>query len=668
MTPILFAENAENFNTNGIGRLSDAIRCDAIEERNGQDELELVYPITGAHFSDIGMRSIVYVKPSQKRTPQPFRVYKISAPISGKVTINARHRRYDLGKNTSMPISEAASASACNNALQKIKNAAVESCPFTFWTDVTTVASYIQKIPRSILQSLGGTAGSILDQFGGEYEYDNLTVKLWKNRGSEIDYRLSYGKNITDITQEKNISDTITGVVPYWSDMDGNVVVTLPEKAVYSPNASLYSQKLTVPLDLSGDYQDAPTVATLRAAANTYIAQAGIGIPKVSIDISFVALWDTEEYKGIAPLQQAGLCDIVPIDFEPLGITGVQSKIVKVVYDCLKERYKSMTLGSLRSSLATAITDQTEGIQSVIARQFTQTEGAIQNATAWLTSSGGYVIAVKNSDGTWKELLFMDSNDVATAHNVLRVNENGIGFSSTGVSGPYTQAWTLDGRLVIGGTNVPSITVHDSQGDIIFQASATAIVWNAANSSMSASGTITAKNATLTGGTLNLGGQNNGVIRMYDSRNRLRGEWTKSGFTMYNASGTTIFSASSDVSMRGSLHCGDDSEFMDISGTVIKGNDDSYIDFEGSVGYDNGIHFNTGQTVFSVDDIGVTNSRNGSAVHYGQTGTFGGLYFRHGICTSLSSEEGANGTVEYRGLDGNTHYIYFSNGLCTGID
>jgi hypothetical protein len=120
--------------------------------------------------------------------------------------------------------------------------------------------------------------------------------------------------------------------------------------------------------------------------------------------------------------------------------------------------------------------------------------------------------------------------------------------------------------------------------------------------------------------------------------------------------------------MRGSLHCGDDSEFMDISGTVIKGNDDSYIDFEGSVGYDNGIHFNTGQTVFSVDDIGVTNSRNGSAVHYGQTGTFGGLYFRHGICTSLSSEEGANGTVEYRGLDGNTHYIYFSNGLCTGID
>lgn len=176
MTPILFPENTNNFNTNGIGRLSDTIRCDATEERNGQDEIELIYPITGKHFNDIQMRSFIYVKPSQKRSLQPYRIYKISKPRSGQVTINARHRRYDLSKNVSMPISETASTAACNNVLQKIKNAAVESCPFTFWTDVTTVAPYNQTIPRSILQSLGGVEGSVLDQFGGEYEYDNLTV------------------------------------------------------------------------------------------------------------------------------------------------------------------------------------------------------------------------------------------------------------------------------------------------------------------------------------------------------------------------------------------------------------------------------------------------------------------------------------------------------------
>ena len=104
------------------------------------------------------------------------------------------------------------------------------------------------------------------------------------------------------------------------------------------------------------------------------------------------------------------------------------------------------------------------------------------------------MIAVKNVDGSWKELLFLDTNDVDTAHNVLRINENGIGFSSNGVNGPYTQAWTLDGKLVIGGTNVPSITVYDSQDNIIFQAAATGMIWNADNSSMTADGTLDLKN------------------------------------------------------------------------------------------------------------------------------------------------------------------------------
>lgn len=512
MIPILFSENSTVFTSNGIGRLSDAISCNVTEERNGQYELQMIYPSTGVHFDDIKLRAIIVAKPSAGANNQPFRIYNISRPINGKVTINAQHISYDLSKNVCMPFSVSASASACSQALAGIKANAVETCPFTFTTDVTTVANYNQSSPASIRSRLGGTEGSVLDQFHGEYEWDVYDVILHKDRGTIKNIPLRYGKNITDIKQEEEISQTITGIVPFWMDNEGNNLVTLPEKVVYSPNASLYPQKLTVPMDFSSDFQEQPTEAQLRAHAQVYVNQSGVGIPKVSIDVSFVNLADTEEYKDLIALQAVELCDTIPVQFEPLGI-DTDAKIVKTEYDTLAEKYTKITVGSLRSNLATTITEQNQSIVTETSAKFGKVGNEIDNATAWLTSSGGYVVAVKNQDGSWKELLFLDDNDIDEAVNVLRINENGIGFSSNGVSGPYTQAWTLDGRLVIGGTNVPSITVYDNQSNIIFQASATAMIWNADNSSMDQYGTITCdsanlSNATITNGSITMIGTN----------------------------------------------------------------------------------------------------------------------------------------------------------------
>lgn len=513
MIPILFAENSTTFTSNGIGRLSDATACTITEERNGQYELSMDYPVTGSHYDDLQIRAIICATPACNKAIQPFRIYNISRPINGRVTISAQHLSYDLSKNTCMPFSVTASSSACQNTLDGLVSNAVETCPFTFWTDVNTVSAYKQTIPASIRQRLGGVEGSVLDQFGGEYEFDNYTVKLHSARGSLKNVPLRYGKNLTDLTQEEEISNTVTGVVPFWVDNEGNNLVTLPEKAVYSSHASSYSTPMTIPLDLSQNYQDQPTVATLRAAAQAYVAQSDFGVPKVSVEVSFVDLAETEEYKDIAPLQEIYLCDTVPVQFVKLGI-DTTAKVVKVAYDVIRERYRSITLGSLRSNMSTTITNTNATVTSLAERtrmNFAQmdeeVDQAINNATAWLTSSGGYVVAVKNNDGSWKELLFMNTNDVQTATNVLRVNQNGIGFSSNGVSGPYTQAWTLDGRLVIGGTNVPSITVYDNNNNIIFQASATAMIWNATNSSMNSSGVLTMSGASITDGEITMAGQ-----------------------------------------------------------------------------------------------------------------------------------------------------------------
>jgi phage minor structural protein len=615
MKPILFTENSTDFTTNGIGRLSDAISCVVREERNGQYELEMVYPESGAHFSEIAIRGIIVAKPSANSSVQPFRIYKISRPINGKVTIEAQHISYDLTKNVTMPFSVAASATACASTLASLKSNAVESCPFSFWTDVTTVASYSQKVPSSIRQRLGGVEGSVLDQFGGEYEWDNFAVKLHKNRGVKKDITLRYGKNITDLEQEENIANTVTGVVPFWSDMDGENVVTLDEKAVYSSHASQYSNHLTIPLDLSSEWEDAPTEEQLRNKARVYVNKTGFGVPKVSVKVSFVNLADTVEYKNILPLENVSLCDEITVQFETLGI-DTTAKIVETVYDVLAEKYISIQVGSLKSTLASTITDSEASMAQTISdnteRIFSKTSDLIDNATAWLTSSGGYVVAVKNTDGTWKELLFMDTNDVTTAHNVLRINENGIGFSSSGVSGPYKQGWTLDGNILIGGSNAAGLTVYkrvNGVDTVLFQIDPNKIVWNTPNSSMASDGTLT-----LNGGTLNMGGANDGEIYMYDSSGRERGLWNRNKFRIKDSSGDTIFEASGDgLTVDGDFH----TDHIDLEDNTIIFDDDSRIE---GAGFGNGININSNTVVFSVDSVQVTEDRGDTSVRTGWTG------------------------------------------------
>ena len=575
MKPILFAENSTTFTTNGIGRLSDAISCIVTEQRNGMYELEMEYPITGKHYTDLGMRKILYVKPSLGASRQPFRIYEISNPDFGRVIVRAQHISYDLSKNVAMPFSVAMAPTACNSALQGLKSHAVESCPFTFWTNVTTASSYSQLTPASIRQQLGGIEGSILDQFGGEYEFDGYAVKLHLARGTDNGVTLRYGKNITDLQQEKNIANTITGVVPFWINMDGTEYVELPEKAVYSPNASRYSHNLTIPLDLSDKWDEKPDVSTLRLAAQAYIGASNIGVPAVSVKVSFVNLRNTEEYADIAALESVNLCDDIHVQFEPLGI-DTTAEVVETVWDVLMERYDSVTIGELRSSLAMTINDQNMHTAKEIDKTRVQTSNAINNATKWLTSAGGWVIAIKNEDGSWKELIFSNNKDPFNDHaQILRINNAGIGFAKYidashkgGINGYYRNAWTIDGNLVadfihggtltLGGSNNGNgvMSFVDANGREIIRIDRTGAYfysWVQVNGtwtkttigSWTPSG-IDVRKGSIHGASLSLGangGDNNadGTLTIYgwNSQTNQRyviGTWTKDGLTVNKGS------------------------------------------------------------------------------------------------------------------------------------
>ena len=453
MKPRLYAENETEFESNGLGPLSDALACTVEENRNGAFELTMDYPVTGALFDELKHGSIIFAPANDSGTPQPFRVCEKSTPLSGVVTIRAKHISYQLSH---IPVSPFA-AGSCTAALQGLKSHAAEQCPFDFWTDKESTADFSVEQPTSARSLLGGVTGSVLDVYGGEYEFDRYTVKLHNARGRDSGVVIAYGKNLVDLNQEESIENTITGVYPYYKDADGNVL-ELPEKVVSSASAHNFPYPRTVPLDCSQEWQETPSVEQLRAYASAYVEKESIGVPSVSLKVSFVPLWQTEEYKAIAPAERLNLCDIATVRFEKLGVNA-RAKVVQTVYDVLAGRYESVTLGEASTDLADTIVAQDKAINAKA--DTSDLEAAAANASAWITGNkGGYVVLRRNADGQPYELLIMDKPTIEEATKVWRFNKSGLGYSSTGYNGTYGLAMTQDGQIVADYITTGSLTAN----------------------------------------------------------------------------------------------------------------------------------------------------------------------------------------------------------------
>lgn len=443
---------------NGIGALRDCISCTITEERNGSYELEMVYPVGGQHYDALALRGMIKARPNPYAEEQLFRVYQISRPINGQVTVNAAHISYDLSGIPVAPYT----ASTAAQALDRIKSQATVDCPYEFWTDLTTTANFVATVPSSLRSLLGGIDGSILDVYGGEYEWDNYTVKLHRKRGTDRGVSIRYGKNLTDITQEENCESVYTGVYPYWADSDGNVKQISTAPIVDVPD-SQYSFTRILLLDISQEYTEQPTDEQLKQYALNYIKANKIGVPKVSLKLSYAQLEQTEEYKGKALLERVGLCDTVHVVFERLGVDAT-AKVIKTVYNVLLDRYDSVELGTPRSNIASTIASAEKNTKTEIDKTKSILQEAVDKATKLITGNlGGYVVLHSSAgSNTPDELLVMDEPDINTATKVWRWNLSGWGYSSTGYAGPYRLAATMDGAI-----NADFVTTGTLNAEII---------------------------------------------------------------------------------------------------------------------------------------------------------------------------------------------------------
>lgn len=465
MIPKLYESTEMEFVSNGLGSLPDAISCKVTEERNGCYELEMEYPVGGLHYDLIENNRIIYAKPNETSDPQPFDIKEIT-PSMDKMTatIYAQHVRYRMN---GIPVSPF-SAQGINDALAGLKQNSLIKHPFTFYTDIVNGSSKFNVgLPETLGSLLGGKKGSILDTFSGsagcEYEFDRFNVKLHAHRGTDSGVSIRYAKNLTGCKMESSIESVYTGVLAYWQKKEEGKEELLSSDIQYIANHTSYPREYIYMLDCSSDFEDTPTVEQLNAKALNYAVNNRIGEPSVNVDVSFIPLWGTEEYKAIAPLERVCLCDTVTVRFDLLGV-NVKAIVNKTVYDVLSEKYESISIGSAKSKLGETIKQEVHNQAETVKKDtISAVQGSIDSAVDKIRGgTNGHVILSTNANGETNEVFAYDGNSLETAAKVLRLNYEGLAGTDNGINGNYNVAITTDGHV-----NASMVTFGEMNGNLI---------------------------------------------------------------------------------------------------------------------------------------------------------------------------------------------------------
>ena len=351
MIPILYESNETVFTSNGIGRLRDCIECVVTEERNGIFECDFSYPIDGANFDYIQPGRIIAVRHDDSNDVQPFDIVSYSKPIDGIVTFHAVHISYRqrgyvvYGKNIN----------TLADAFTLLKNNATPTNPFTYSADFTSTAYFAAAdgTPRSVRSMLGGVEGSILDTYGGEYEWDKFRVILHRNRGIDRDFAIRYGVNLLDYNEETDYQETYNAAIPYWTGSDGVKDIIVVGNKATSSMPTFNGREICAALDLSDKFETKPTKTQLKNAALSLINNNQTTFPQQSIKVDFVRLQDLG-YENLDALLQCNICDTIEVIFPDYNMRG-RFKIVKTVFDVIRGKYVGMELGSLSTTLAEAL-------------------------------------------------------------------------------------------------------------------------------------------------------------------------------------------------------------------------------------------------------------------------------------------------------------------------
>lgn len=369
MIPTLHEHDAKAFTSIGYGGLRDAAQIRVEWQVNGPYALEMEYPVSGRRYAELAPRRIIYSSVGPDEDPQPFRIYRITKPLLNVSTVYAHHIAYDLMGFTVNPFA----AASLSKAVQQLQSGAVTTeHGFAITAEKTSDTAITVSTPRSVWSMLGGQRGSLLDVYGGEWDFDGLTVTLRERLGTDLGVTVRYSANLQTLEQDENLANTWTAVHPYWYDELTGTVVTLPEGTI---STGTFDYVRTLVLDLSAEWAEAPTEEQLRTRTKQYISDNKVGIPDVGLDVSFIPLDQTEEYKGRAFISKIHKGDTVTVEFPtaydpetsaPTAFAQAPARAVEYVWLPMEDRYERIRLGSTRTNFATAMAQIKKDVQWLI--------------------------------------------------------------------------------------------------------------------------------------------------------------------------------------------------------------------------------------------------------------------------------------------------------------
>lgn len=474
MIPILYDESEEKkdpalaFTTSYICYLAETITCSAVESVEGIFECEFQYPVWGKYYSEIREGRYVCVKHDDTDSIQPFKIYKRSAPLEGNVTFFAHHLSYKASGVIVKPYSAGSAASA----LSGIGTNAINWNPFTFRSERALNGEFHVDIPTSARSILLGKE-SIRATYGGEYKFDKFTIMLMEHRGIEKNVTIRYGKNLTGIDQTIDTQNLYNAIVPYWSGkIEGvDTMVMVEENGGLVRKEGVADRNVVaIAKDYSSEFKNMPDSAALKARAEQELAETQPDVPTENIKVNFLQLWQTDDYDDVRILQSVSLGDKLSVYYPELGVTAEGVEVIKVEYDVLAERYERMELGktelkTFTDKIKEEQQEQIEKKQSVF--EYLMEREILELTQKMLNPGESHVLFYKaDTSGTddhyslanivtgsgamddAEGILITSNTDLKDGNaKVMLINNSGIAFSESGIDGPYTRGWTLDGKL-----------------------------------------------------------------------------------------------------------------------------------------------------------------------------------------------------------------------------
>lgn len=482
MIPILYENTETLFASNGLGRLRDCISCIVTEERNGIYECDFEYPVSGQHYELIKVGRIIGVTHDDLDDVQPFDIKSHSKPIDGIVSFHCTHISYRQS-NIIYRNSRVRNLDSLTKAFTDFTGPLVYPAnPFNYSTDKTSTGYLAcnDGVPRSVRQMLGGIEGSILDTYGGEFEWDKWNVILHSNRGVQRPFAIRYGVNMLSYDDELDASDSFRYGLPFWTDGENTVVGSAVDAGGSTPS----DHDETVTLDLSERFESQPTTTALQNEAVSYLNSLHPYLPTQTINVSFARLQDMAGYEDFTDLERCELCDTIKVVFPDYNTDGY-FKIVKTVWNALQDKYDEMELGSLQTTLSEAlgisVSPEKRGNASPTFDSLTVTNditaggqivGATNTTTPSITASTGSLNGASisvNGKVAQLNITFNNSSAVASGGNMFVGTLNDSAYRPIGTargasyfgSNCFVGAMASDGTITIRNTGA-SITVSGS--------------------------------------------------------------------------------------------------------------------------------------------------------------------------------------------------------------